>query len=150
METIDLIVIENILSRMGEMGINQKQLASLAAVSYEGLNRILNKHAPPSRATLQAVAKALGRPVEYFYQTNSNQGLTIDEARLLQAFRIAQPLRRALTMAAATDSPEDRETLRLVFENTTRNLDLTALAELQSRKETQDLKPSITDKKKEN
>lgn len=59
MEKIDQIVIENIRRRLAEAGLSQKALAKAANLNYEGLNRILKGHSPPSRSTVASIAKAL-------------------------------------------------------------------------------------------
>lgn len=64
MDKTDQIVIKNILARIQAVGMSQKALAAKAKLNYEGLNRVLKGHGPPSRATVRAIAGALGCSVE--------------------------------------------------------------------------------------
>lgn len=49
-----------------EAGLTQEQLAALSGLPQSHISRIENAKHSPSRATIEKIARALSRPVEYF------------------------------------------------------------------------------------
>ena len=85
MESIDRIVAENIVWRRKNLGLSQKKLAEIAKINAITLNRIEKLKQPAGRASVEALATALGCAVEDLYKTESAEAPTPTVEHLLKA-----------------------------------------------------------------
>lgn len=116
MEKIDEILIANILRRMEVLGIRQKELALIAGVNYQGLNRLLNGHGSPSRYTITALAQALGTTFEDLIKVDEPTRNQVDILSptlpltdvidLISGFQSASPEERAVALTLLTGKLE--------------------------------------------
>jgi transcriptional regulator with XRE-family HTH domain len=109
MEKIDQIAIANILKILHDRGIKAKDLAMKAGLAPQSVSRLLNGHSPPSRASIKAIADALGVTVEMLYDMPAETPESAPTAReimkMLEAFVRAPPLARLVAFAILTDNP---------------------------------------------
>ena len=105
-------MVKNLKYLRTRYGISQQQLAEIAGVSQQSVNKYENHNIEPDIRTLTAFADffhtsvdfLIGHPeVEHRIEHVQQYDLNRDEARLLQAYRLL--------------TPEEQESIHLIMEN---------------------------------
>jgi transcriptional regulator with XRE-family HTH domain len=117
---------DNIRRIREEKNIHQKELAKLANITNEYLNRIeKGKNKNPSTKVLKSIAEALNIPVENLYKEDKVEKTSIEEA-LKQIYDKNKDLNNSLTNQTISDLLEhgyiksdgsmDKEVQKLILE----------------------------------